>query len=249
MSSHASLQLVAIAQGLLGVSLTGTLIPAETFSTLAIVSLIAYALMEVFHKHAGLKLTMACINRIQKHLLLQEQSTSETMANRPLTLFTTAEKGPEPQMAGRIFEFSGAYVAPSASAYPILNNMNFSVNQSQITAIIGPVASGKTTLIRAMLGEGTIRGGQVLRKDCRIAYCGQKPWLRNTSIRNNIIGPGSFDPVWYEVALNASALNQDLQQLPSRDMTIVGSNGANLSGGQRHRVVSGHLKLILPLSH
>lgn len=87
------------------------------------------------------------------------------------------------------------------------------------------------------MGHATLLHGQVLRKRCKIAYCGQRPWLRNTSIRKNIIGPNPFDPVLYEVVLNSCALNQDLQQLPNRDLTIVGINGAKLSGGQKHKVV------------
>lgn len=238
MSSLASMPVAAVAKGFFGVSFAEDFVPEKAFTTLAIVVLTGFPLTQVLLNQTRLRSTIASIQGVQRYLLLQEQNSTGTLTNRAVVPFGNLEKGPEPEANGRIFDFNGAYLAPSQRADPVLRNVTCSVNRSQITAIMGPVASGKTTLLRAMLGEATIHEGQVFRKDCKIAYCGQKPWLRNSSIRSNIIGPASFDAVRYEVAINGAALGHDLQQLPNRDLTLVGSSGGNLSGGQRHRVVS-----------
>lgn len=208
---------------------------------MAIATLTAYPLMDVFNSYPRLERTLASFRRVQAYLLTQEvhiiPGPNENVS-QPLRA-----RLPEPEVVGRNIELVGAYLAPSESAEPVLNNVSCALNSSQTTAVIGPVASGKTTLLRAMLGEAAVHYGQLRRKRCTVAYCGQRPWLRNASIRRNIIGPSTFDPVWYEVIVHACALNEDLQQLPDRDLTIVGSNGGNLSGGQMHRIVSSFLRL------
>lgn len=146
-------------------------------------------------------------------------------------------KDVEPETEGVAIEFDRAFIAPSLESLPIFCNTSFSVESSCITAVLGPVGSGKTTLLRAMAREAPILGGRVRRKDGNIAYCGQQAWLRNTSIRTNIVGPKPFDPVWYEVVVNCCALNADFRRLPGGDSYIVGINGGRLSGGQKLRVV------------
>ena len=240
--TYEAININAIAEGLFWTSYDRTLNATEAFTTLAIAALISYPLMEVLSCLRRLESTMACFARIQNYLVCRESHEMAGSIARENTLEQPMpSKPPEPQLPGSTVELAGAYIAPSENCEPILNNVTCSVNSAQVTAIIGPVASGKTTLLRAMLGEATIHHGQISRKDFNIAYCGQKPWLRNTSIRKNIIGPGRFDPVWYEVVLNACALNHDIQQLPNRDSTVVSSYGANLSGGQKHRIVGSAL--------
>lgn len=73
------------------------------------------------------------------------------------------------------------------------------------------------------------------RPGLRIAYCSQEPWLPNLSIRNVIQGASNFDEIWYQEVINACCLDTDIDRLPQKDMTTVGSKGARLSGGQRQR--------------
>ena len=233
------MQVAALAGTLYHDSFTGPLTPSHTFTTSATVVLIAYPLMANIQKYPLVESTLQCLHRLQAHLLLQELQNVAVAGSYASTSTSqhTAETS-EPQDKRKSIELAGAYLSPSGRVEPVLNNVTCSVKRSQITAILGSVGSGKTTLLRAMLGEAAVHYGQVFRRDCNIAYCGQKPWLRSVSIRKNIIGLSAFDPVWYEVVLNACALNQDFRQLPKGDSTKVGINGVNLSGGQRHRIVS-----------
>ncbi|BAE60510.1 unnamed protein product [Aspergillus oryzae RIB40] len=89
-----------------------------------------------------------------------------------------------------------------------------------------------------MLGEIPCSQGLVRRYFKDVAYCDQVPWLRNITIRQNIIGDSSysFNEKLYDSVIEACALKTDFSQLPEGDQTIVGSNGVTLSGGQKQRI-------------
>ncbi len=202
--------------------------------TLAIAALIINPLMAILRSYPKLQSSIASFDRIETYLLSPELNSEQNCDADGTPL---AQKDVEPQTEGSAIEFDRASIAPSMDSAPIFYNTTFAVQSSNITAVLGPVGSGKTTLLRAMVREAPILGGRVLRKEGNVAYCGQQPWLRNTTIRKNIIGPRPFDPVWYEVVVNCCALNEDFQRLPNGDSYIVGVNGGKLSGGQKHRVV------------
>jgi ABC-type multidrug transport system fused ATPase/permease subunit len=132
-------------------------------------------------------------------------------------------------------------VKPSPSADAAIRDINIQFKLGSTTIITGPVGSGKTTLIRAVLGELPLERGEISVSSLDTSYCGQTPWILNTTIRQNICGLSSsvssnIDEAWYNSVLQACALDQDLQQLPDGDLTIPGSRGMTLSGGQKQRV-------------
>jgi ABC-type multidrug transport system fused ATPase/permease subunit len=59
----------------------------------------------------------------------------------------------------------------------VLDHINMDVRKGQLAMIVGPVASGKTTLLRGPLGELPSISGQVKVGHRRVAYCEQTPWL------------------------------------------------------------------------
>jgi len=121
----------------------------------------------------------------------------------------------------------------------VINDLTMQIPQNaQLTIIVGPVGCGKSTFLKALLGETSIFGGFVYVKYLEIAFCDQTPWISNGSIRDNIIGESSFEDAWYNSVVWACALDADLQQMPNGDATIVGSKGVMLSGGQKQRLVS-----------
>ncbi|KAK9787168.1 putative ABC multidrug transporter [Seiridium cardinale] len=120
----------------------------------------------------------------------------------------------------------------------VLRDINITIPKESFTIIVGPVASGKSTLCKALLGElpvhrGTISAGLGLS---RLAYCDQAPFLSNGTIRDNITGFSSFDSKRYSDVLNATMLVFDLDTMPDGDRTNIGSDGITLSGGQKQRV-------------
>lgn len=115
-------------------------------------------------------------------------------------------------------------------------------------AIVGPSGCGKSTLLRLMLGcmpeyTGSIRLDNHEIRDCRpeqlchhISYIEQDVFLFNATILDNITLGEKFTEEQIWKALQESALENDLLNLPDGLDTIVGENGSNLSGGQKQRV-------------
>jgi len=119
-----------------------------------------------------------------------------------------------------------------------LIDVDLKVSPGQIVAITGPVASGKSVLLRACVGELRASQGYVYRATESIGYCAQVPWLRNASIRDNIVESTDFDQLWYSAVVTVCALDKDLESMTDGDLTLVGTGGLVLSGGQRQRIVS-----------
>lgn len=66
-----------------------------------------------------------------------------------------------------------------------LKDLNFELNKNSLTCVIGKIGSGKSALLLALLKEMEKVEGEV--KICgKIAYCAQMPWIKSTTIRENI---------------------------------------------------------------
>jgi ATP-binding cassette subfamily C (CFTR/MRP) protein 1 len=120
----------------------------------------------------------------------------------------------------------------------VLHNITANMPAEALTVIVGPVASGKSTLLKGILGEVYNTAGTVWVLSRTAAFCDQTAWLRNASVQQNILGYSLWDADWYAAVVKACALEQDLARLPQGDQTVVGSEGIALSGGQIQRVVS-----------
>ncbi|QPC60528.1 hypothetical protein HYE67_002759 [Fusarium culmorum] len=117
-----------------------------------------------------------------------------------------------------------------------------------LSVVSGKVGTGKTLLLSAILGEADLISGEIhVPKKQQfhnsdwiipgsIAYISQNPWLENCSLRDNILFGLPMDKSRYNQVLEACALSEDLKSLPDGDDTEIGSNGVNLSGGQKWRV-------------
>ena len=120
----------------------------------------------------------------------------------------------------------------------VLKAVDISIPRAKLTLIVGTVGSGKSTLCKALLGETLVSESYVRlnEKSRDIAFCDQTPYLVNASIQQNIIGFSPLDRKWYNTIIRAAALDDDLASMPNGDQQLIGSNGVNLSGGQKHKV-------------
>lgn len=120
----------------------------------------------------------------------------------------------------------------------VMKDMSLRIGQNHhLTVILGPVGCGKSTILKAILGEATIFSGSVWISSKELAYCDQSPWVSNGSVRENIVSGTDFDAAWYNTVIHSCALQVDLLQLSDGDATNVGSKGVSLSGGQKQRLV------------
>ncbi|XP_043683570.1 multidrug resistance-associated protein 1 isoform X4 [Vespula pensylvanica] len=118
---------------------------------------------------------------------------------------------------------------------PILKNINMSIEQGQLVAVVGSVGSGKSSLISAFLGEMEKLNGRVNTKGS-IAYVSQQAWIQNATLQDNVLFGKPLNKALYNRVIDACMLGPDLQMLPAGDQTEIGEKGINLSGGQKQRV-------------
>ncbi|KAJ1746171.1 hypothetical protein LPJ69_006571, partial [Coemansia sp. RSA 1752] len=134
-----------------------------------------------------------------------------------------------------------------------LGNLDVRFPSGKLSLIGGPTGSGKSSLLSALIGNMELIQGKVLvpthletddmlniNNDCAvlsdIAFVSQEPWLRNATIRENILFGEPFEKQRYERVLRMCALGPDLALLSARDLSEIGERGITLSGGQRQRV-------------
>ncbi|KAF1329536.1 Abc transporter c family member 2, partial [Globisporangium splendens] len=117
----------------------------------------------------------------------------------------------------------------------VLEGVNLEVDAGSLVMIVGKVGSGKSSLLNALLGEMIVVDGNVAI-DGEISYVSQESWIRNSSVKDNILFESEFDADRYEKVLEATQLALDLYALPNGDQTEIGERGINLSGGQKARV-------------
>lgn len=230
----------------------------QAFTSLSIITLLTNPAAKLLSAIPSTAASTGCFERIQAFLLAAPRADQRitTTSSSPTVSVTEpqdvglgdVEMNPLPQdkFSGRV---AGAFavsadrlsVRPAPSADVILKEVSFDIPRKSLTMIVGQVASGKTTLLKTILGElDPERGGSIGTASRRMAYAAQTPWLPNTSIRKAIAGPAEadvkFDHSWYSQTLHACALDRDIGLLQDGDETLIGGASTVLSGGQKHRV-------------
>ncbi|KAJ5141036.1 P-loop containing nucleoside triphosphate hydrolase protein [Penicillium atrosanguineum] len=137
-----------------------------------------------------------------------------------------------------------------------LRSLDVAFPMKGLSVVSGRTGSGKSLLLSCLLGECEVLEGTVKVPvpppvsdrfdhlatstnwiiDSAIAYVAQIPWIENATIKDNILFGLPLDPERYQKVLFACALQKDFDMLPDGDMTDIGANGVNMSGGQRWRV-------------
>jgi ABC-type multidrug transport system fused ATPase/permease subunit len=201
------------------------------FTSVSYLLLLTDPLCYIFQNTPNLLAAFACLDRIQD-FLDQEPRVDFRSSNR--TSAVKKDGGDKPASAVNIAGGKFGWQPDE----PSLKNLNLDIPASCLTIVIGPVASGKSTLCKALLGEVPVSHGQFVMNVAsrKIGYCDQTPYLSNTTIRENIVGFSAFDQQRYREVIKATMLEPDLSLLPNGDETSVGSNGITLSGGQKQRV-------------
>ncbi|KAI1347264.1 putative ABC transporter [Xylaria sp. FL0043] len=209
---------------------------AETaFSTITLLGLITHPanmVMTIVPRAVG---AFTGLKRIQAFLLQPSLHDSRgTIAS------STLNKASGDLTSGRLAEAHPAIRIRQlniGNRQPILKDVNIEMAAGSFTVISGSTGSGKSTLMRTILGEVVPVHGLISLSTRRIAYCSQRPWLPNGTIREAICGATKdVDEAWYHEVTNSCCLRHDIDSFPRGDRTEIGSRGLNLSGGQRQRV-------------
>ncbi|XP_053667657.1 ATP-binding cassette sub-family C member 4-like [Anopheles marshallii] len=127
--------------------------------------------------------------------------------------------------------------APESPAVPsTLSQLNIQFKRGCLIGIVGPVGSGKSSILQVLLRELPVESGSLSMGKCSIAYASQEPWLFTGSVRQNVLFGDELDQYRYRQVLKVCALQPDLAHLPAGDMTVIGERGVSLSGGQKARI-------------
>lgn len=225
----------------------GKMSASQVFPTLAVVSLIQTPMARALEAYSDVTSMTACFERIQKHLLLKEREDSrvkwdpsaspQTYELLPTHYGSEVMRPRQPAHSpGGIIQFANASIGPVEMEERLLSDITLALRRGSISGVIGPTGCGKSTFLQSILGETKNDHGYVYTDKVNIAYCGPNVWLKDVSIRDNIIGRFPFDAVRYADAIETCQLGEDLARLPGGDSYLVGPNGIMLSGGQRQRV-------------
>ena len=118
----------------------------------------------------------------------------------------------------------------------LMSEVNLDIEKGELVAILGETGSGKTCLINSIMGLMDKMDNNPFIINGSFALASQTPWIMNETIRNNIVFYKNYDEDKYKKILSLCQLEKDIENLPGGDLTEIGANGANISGGQKARI-------------
>jgi len=139
-------------------------------------------------------------------------------------------------------------VTPPGSKRPAANGIDLALNKGEVLAVIGPSASGKSSLARAMVGVwpcsyGSVRldGAEIGQWDAEalgphIGYLPQDIELFDGTVAENISRFGETDSAKVIEAATLAGIHQMVLRFPQGYDTPLGPGGLGLSGGQKQRI-------------
>ncbi|KAH9182625.1 hypothetical protein AeNC1_015399, partial [Aphanomyces euteiches] len=158
--------------------------------------------------------------------LLNEEDCLPKRACQPIKLFDLQV----------LYELTMApSVTPLMRLLSVLRDISLTIDHGELVVVHGKVGSGKSSLCLAILGElyqtqGTsdVQGS--------ISYCPQELWIQQMTVRDNILFGSPLDARKYSRVVDACGLLADFEAMAHGDLTMVGSKGSTLSGGQKARL-------------
>lgn len=168
---------------------------------------------------------------------------SNLLAQHPVA--TPAMALPPPK---GILTVEGVTATPGSQGPVVLKNLNFSLKPGEVLAVIGPSASGKTTLARLLVGLLPCQLGKVRLDGAdvfawqkaelgpHIGYVPQGAALLEGTLIENITRFSGAGRAQAEAAAKLVGLHDYILTLPQSYDTAIGTGGVVLSGGQRQRV-------------
>jgi ATP-binding cassette subfamily C protein len=165
-----------------------------------------------------------------------------------LASFPEAEAGLALRRPAAQLSVDGLTLVPPGALHPSVKNVSFSLKSGSALGIIGPSASGKSSLARALVGVWQASGGSVRLDGATldqwsvqargrdIGYLPQDVELFEGTIAQNIARFEDADPEGVIRAAEQAGVHDMIVRLPQGYETRIGEGGVTLSGGQRQRI-------------
>lgn len=236
--------LLSTASLLVYVHLYGNILPSIAFTTIAVLSQMEFTLAIIPEMLTQAMDGWISICRIAEYL---ESSEKEDASIDCQDIGFEHASVAWPSDAGKSKDLTDEFQ---------LRGLNIKFPSQKLSVISGPSGSGKSLLLAAILGEarvtsGTFRAQKHMRAGAHLkgftsqnqwiddsarAFVSQNQWIDDGTIQSNILFGLPYMQSRYEETLAACSLDSDMRALPDGDLTLVGTNGVNLSGGQRWRL-------------
>ncbi|RLV93995.1 Multiple drug resistance-associated protein-like transporter 1 [Spathaspora sp. JA1] len=232
----------------------GNLTPEIVFPALALFDLLSEPMLLIPNFIISIIEVTTSLKRIGELLIMDELDDNQSGCITRLDSFNSGDNSVIIKDATFVWnsqdvltsEYKDEETEVQTKSNVALTNINFKAKKGKLTCIVGKVGEGKSTLIKAILGDIPLRipefsdSEQFVRPSVEtfgsIAYCPQNPWILNGSVKENILFGHRYDAKFYQDTIKACELVSDFRQLPDGDRTIVGEKGISLSGGQKARI-------------
>ena len=136
---------------------------------------------------------------------------------------------------------------------PALSGVSFNLERGERLLIIGPVGSGKTTLVKLLSGLLPAREGSILVNGIPLSSVSESDWtaligyvpqealLFSGSIAENVAfgtrgdSPELSTDRFWELA-GIAQIEDEIRSFPLKEATMLGQRGVSVSGGQKQRI-------------
>ena len=131
-----------------------------------------------------------------------------------------------------------------------LDGVDFNIPEGKVTAIVGTSGSGKTTIIKLLLGYYHVLGGEINIGETNINRFNMKWWRRQCGVvmqdgvifsesiaRNIAVDDEEIDKERLVEAARIANIDDYIMRLPLKYNTLIGQDGVGLSQGQKQRIL------------
>ncbi|MBP1990789.1 ABC transporter ATP-binding protein [Paenibacillus eucommiae] len=188
---------------------------------------------------------------LQSNTPYYDRVIQELYTTHPIKPKPSIPQGMKSDIHVKNIRFSYAFHLPL-----VVDNLSFTIKQGERVALIGRSGSGKSTILKLIMGMLKPSSGQIWLSDMdiheinhrfifeRIGFIMQDNFLFNLTIRENLrlASPGA-DTKMLDEACRKAGIDQFIYSQPDGYETVIGEKGIKLSGGQRQRIVLARLFL------
>jgi ABC-type multidrug transport system fused ATPase/permease subunit len=161
------------------------LTPAVAFVVISLFNTLRFPLVVLPRALRGTAESVTAIKTIQEFLLKPEYTPLQKK-KKPGVKFTKATFGYDQN--------------------PVVHDLTLELPKGKLLGIAGPVGSGKTSIISAILGEATLISGS-FEVGGRMAYVPQTPWVQCATVRDNVRPPQASDAFYSSLSIISTSFS------------------------------------------